>query len=160
MTLFELSQEWSAVYDLLSDPDVPDDAVFDMIDGIEMLLDEKADCYGKIIRNLELDAVALDAEIKRMQTRKAALCKRHDRLKSCLMESMLSTGRKSIKTALFNFAIQRNGGKKPIDIMGQVPTQWLKPGDPDMKKIRDFLEAGNQLPFATLSDPGESLRIR
>ena len=64
------------------------------------------------------------------------------------------------RSALFSFNIQKNGGAKPVDFLDTVPADWLKPGDPDTKRIREYLEAGNELPFAVLGDLGESLRIR
>lgn len=77
-----------------------------------------------------------------------------------LTDAMQETGRTKFKTPLFTFSIQKNGGARPVDLVGEVPAQWLRPGDPDTKKIREWLEAGNELPFAVLGERGESLRIR
>lgn len=160
MTLYEMTRDWNNVFEMLSDPEIPEDAIFDTIQGIEATMDEKADSYAKLIRNLDGDASLLDGEIKRLQERKSSLIKRRDWLKQQLMDAMRETGRTKFKTALFTFGIQKNGGARPVDLVGEVPADWLKPGDPDTKKIREYLEAGNELPFAVLADRGESLRIR
>ena len=160
MTLYEMTRDWNSVFEMLSDPEIPEDAIFDTIQGIEATMDEKADSYAKLIRNLDGDASLLDGEIKRLQERKASLLKRRDWLKQQLMDAMWETGRTKFKTALFTFGIQKTGGARPVDLTGEVPANWLKPGDPDTKKIREYLEAGNELPFAVLADRGESLRIR
>lgn len=47
-----------------------------------------------------------------------------------------------------------------MELLDEVPAAWLKPGTPDLAKIREYLNQGNQLPFAVLGDRGESLRIR
>lgn len=160
MTLYEMTRDWNSVFEMLSDPEIPEDAIFDTIQGIEATMDEKADSYAKLIRNLDGDASLLDGEIKRLQERKASLLKHRDWLKQQLMDAMRETGRTKFKTALFTFGIQKNGGARPVDLTGEVPPDWLKPGDPDTKKIREYLEAGNELPFAVLADRGESLQIR
>lgn len=160
MTLYEMNQSWQEVFDMLLDPEVPEEAVYDSIEGIEAGMDEKADSYAKIIFSMEADTGEIDQEIKRLQERKRVLLKRRDWLKQMLFGVMKDTGREKFKTALFSFAIQKNGGARPVDVISDVPKEWLKPGDPDTKRIREWLEAGNTLPFAVLGSRGESLRIR
>ncbi len=160
MTLYEMNQSWQEVFELLLDPEVPEEAVYDSIEGIEAGMDEKADSYAKIIFSLEANVEEIDKEIKRLQDRKWMLTKRQNWMKHMLFRVMKDTGREKFKTALFSFSIQGNGGARPVDLVGEVPADWLKPGEPDTKKIREYLEAGNSLPFAVLGDRGESLRIR
>ena len=158
--LYELGQEWERIYEMLLDPDIPEEAVFDTIESIEGVMDIKADSYAKIIKNMDGDIAAIDAEIKRLQERKKVATNGQKRMKDALENMMRSTGRLKFKTALFSFGIQKNGGKHPLVFTEPVPADWLKPGDPDTDKIRKHLEAGDQLPFAALGERGESLRIR
>lgn len=160
MTIYELNADWQRVFDMLLDPEIPEEAVFDTIEMIEAGMDDKADSYAKILKSMEGDTSQIDAEIKRLQERKQAINRRHDWMKQSLFDMMKATGRTKFKTALFSFGIQKNGGKKPINLTDTVPAQWLKPGDPDMGKIREYLENGGELPFAVIGEPGESLRIR
>ena len=160
LSLYQMSQEWENVFDKLLDPEIPEEAVFDTIEMIEADMDCKAENYGKIIRSMEGDSSALREEIQRLQKRKKSLDSRADMLKQRLFDAMKATGRPEIKTNLFTFSIQGNGGLRPVDLTDVVPTEWLKPGEPDIKRIRESLEAGNELPFATLGERGEGLRIR
>lgn len=160
LTLYEMSKEWENVFEMLLDPEIPEDAVFDTIEMIEADMDAKAESYGKIIKSMDADAAKIDAEIKRLQERKTAIANRGKALKQRLYEAMKATGREKIKTPLFSFNIRKNGGAQPVDLTDVVPSEWLKPGEPDTKRIREYLEAGNELPFATLADRGESLVIR
>lgn len=160
VSLYQMSQEWEDVFDKLLDPEIPEEAVFDTIEMIEADMDIKAENYGKIIRSMEGDSSALREEIQRLQKRKKSLDSRADMLKQRLFDAMKATGRLEIKTNLFTFSIQGNGGLRPVDLTDAVPTEWLKPGEPDIKRIRESLEAGNVLPFATLGERGEGLRIR
>ena len=158
--LYELGQEWERVYEMLLDPEIPEEAVFDTIESIEGVMDIKADSYAKIIKNIDGDIAAIDAEIKRLQERKKAATNGQKRMKEALEHMMRSTGRLKFKTTLFSFGIQKNGGKQPLILTDVVPADWLKPGDPDTEKIRKHLEAGNELSFAVIGERGESLRIR
>lgn len=160
LSLYQMSQEWEDVFDKLLDPEIPEEAVFDTIEMIEADMDCKAENYGKIIRSMESDSNQLKDEIQRLQKRKRSLDSRTDMLKQRLFDVMKATGRPEIKTNLFTFSIQGNGGLRPVDLTDVVPAEWLKPGEPDFKRIRESLEAGNELPFATLGERGEGLRIR
>lgn len=160
MTIYELNADWQRVFEMLLDPEIPEEAVFDTIEMIEAGMDDKADSYAKILKSMEGDVAQIDTEIKRLQERKQSINRRHDWMKQSLFDMMKATGRTKFKTALFSFSIQRNGGKKPIGLTDTVPEQWRKPGEPDMGKIREYLENGGELSFATLCEPGESLRIR
>lgn len=160
LSLCEMTQEWEDVFEKLLDPETLEDAVYDTLEMIEADMDTKADGYAKIIKSMESDIIQIDEEIKRLQNRKAFFTKRKEWMKARLYDTMKATGRTKFKTPLFSYSIQKNGGARPVDLMGVVPAAWLKPGDPDTKRIREYLEAGNELPFAVLGDRGESLRIR
>lgn len=162
LSMYQMTEEWQGVFEMLCDPEVPEDAVLDTIEMIEADMDLKADSYAKIMKTMDGDISIINAEIKRLQERKAALESRKNWLKSGLEHMMRATGRVKFKTALFSFNIQKNGGVCPVLFSEDepVPAEWLKPGDPDTAKIRKHLEAGNTLPFAALGERGESLRIR
>lgn len=160
MNLYEMTKEWENVFDMLDDPEVPDDAVFDTIEMIEADMDIKAENYAKMIRSLDDDVSKIDQEIKRLRERKVSMNNRITAMKARLMDTMRTTGRLKFKTPLFSFSIRRNGGYTPVIITGEVPDQWRKPGDPDTNAIRKELESGEFLPFAQLGERGESLVIR
>lgn len=162
MNLYELTEQWESVYQMLDDPDIPEDAIMDSIEGIEMIMEDKADAYAKIIKSMDGDIAATDAEIKRLQDRNNARKNRQKWFKKSLEDMMRATGKTMFKTTLFSFGIQKNGGSLPVVFTPgvDVPSDWLKPGDPDTARIRKHLEAGITLPFAVLGDRGESLRIR
>lgn len=160
LSLYDMTEEWKSVFDMLLDPEIPEEAIFDTIEMIEADMDTKADSYAKIIKSMDGDTAQIDEEIKRLQSRKNSIGKRKALMEQRLFETMKTTGRTKFKTALFSYNIQKNGGAAPVELTGTVPAEWLKPGEPDKKKIREYLESGNELDFATLGERGESLRIR
>lgn len=162
MNLYELTADWESVYQMLDDPDIPEEAIMDSLEGIEAIMEDKADSIAKILKAMDGDIAATDAEINRLQARNAARKSRKKWFKKSLEDMMRATGKTKFKTALFSFGIQKNGGSLPVILTPgcDVPSEWLKPGDPDTTRIRRHLEAGHRLGFATLGERGESLRIR
>lgn len=162
-SLYSMTAEWEEVFNMLLDPEIPEDAIFDTIDMIEADMDEKADSYAKIIRRMEGDEKIIQEETRRLRDRAAAIANRRGRMKASLEEMMRTTGRTKFKTALFSFNIQKNGGAAPLVFLtpvDQIPAEWRKPGEPDTVRIRQALESGAECPFAALGERGESLRIR
>lgn len=160
LSLYDMTEEWKSVFDMLLDPEIPEEAIFDTIEMIEADMDTKADSYAKIIKSMDGDTAQIDEEIKRLQSRKSSILGRKKWLLNQLYETMKATGRTKFKTALFSYNIAKNGGVNPVELTAPVPAEWLKPGEPDTQKIRKYLESGNELDFATLGERGESLRIR
>lgn len=162
-SLYSMTAEWEDVFNMLLDPEIPEDAIFDTIEMIEADMDEKADSYAKIIRRMEGDEKIIQEETRRLKDRATAIANRRGRMKASLEEMMRATGRMKFKTALFSFNIQKNGGAAPLILLtpaDQIPAEWRKPGEPDTVRMRQALERGEACPFAVLGERGESLRIR
>ena len=53
LSLYQMSQEWEQVFEMLCDPDVPEDAIFDTIAMIEADMDTKAESYAKLIQCMD-----------------------------------------------------------------------------------------------------------
>ena len=121
LSLYEMTKDWENVFEMLLDPEIPEEAIFDTIEMIEADMDVKADGYAKIIKSMDGDAAQIDAEIKRLQDRKASITNRQKMMKQRLADSMKATGRTKFKTALFSFNIQKNGGAQPVELLDEVP---------------------------------------
>ena len=63
-TLYELTGNYVTLMDMLDDPEVDPITLMDTLDAVEGELDEKAENYGRIIRNLEAEAEAIRDKIK------------------------------------------------------------------------------------------------
>ena len=113
-SLYELQGVWLHLYDLMDDPDVPEDTVLGTIESVDAEIEVKADAYAKIMKNLQADADALKGEIDRLTARKRTIDNNIKRMKDNLQEAMIATGKTKFKTDLFSFGIQKNGGKIPV----------------------------------------------
>lgn len=164
MTLYELTNDYINLLALAEDPDTDPEVLADTLEGLDGQLEDKADNYAKVIRQIESDVNGLKAEIERLQARKTAAQNNIDRMKANLEQMMIATDKTKFKTELFSFGIQKNPAKVVMDeqYIENVPEEYLKYKDPeiDRKKIAEDLKAGKNLNGIAHLEQSESLRIR
>lgn len=157
-TLYELTNEYQQLLDLIQSGDYDEQLLSDTMEGLGGEIEIKADGYAKVIKEIEGNVATIKAEIDRLGAKKSLLDNSIKRLKSSLETSMRATGKTKFKTDLFSFGIQKNPAS--LIITGDVPSEYLIPQEPkvDNKTIKELLKQ-QELPFAHL-EQGESLRIR
>ena len=164
MTLYELTNDYINLLALAEDPDTDPEVLADTLEGLDGQLEDKADNYAKVIRQIESDVNGLKAEIERLQARKTAAQNNIDRMKANLEQMMIATDKTKFMTELFSFGIQKNPAKVVMDeqYIENVPEEYLKYKDPeiDRKKIAEDLKAGKDLNGIAHLEQSESLRIR
>jgi hypothetical protein len=159
--LYQLNSNYETVLNMLYDEDIDEQMVLDTLEAIEGEIEEKADGYAKIIKELEAKQNARKEEAKRLTESAKVFENRAKVLKTNLYNTMKSMGKTKFATDLFSFNIAKNGGKQALTIDGDVPEEYTKTIiENDTDKIRQALENGEELPFAHLEPRGESLRIK
>lgn len=159
--LYQLTNNYETVLNMLYDEDTDEQMILDTLEAIEGEIEDKADNYAKIIKELEAKQNARKEEAKRLTESAKVFENRAKALKSNLFNSMKSTGKTKFATDLFSFNIAKNGGKQTLTIDGDVPEEYTKTViENDTDKIRQALENGEKLTFAHLEPRGESLRIK
>ena len=159
--LYELTNNYETVLNMLYDEDTDEQMILDTLESIEGEIEDKADGYAKIIKELEAKRDARKAEAKRLTDSASVFDNRIKSLKQNLFSTMKQTGKTKFATDLFSFNIVKNGGKQSLTIDGEVPKEYTKTiTENDTDKIRQALEEGKELPFAHLEPRGESLRIK
>ena len=159
--LYELTNNYETVLNMLYDEDADEQMILDTLESIEGDIEDKADNYAKIIKELEAKKDARNAEAKRLTDSAKVFENRIKALKSNLYNSMKAIGKSKFSTNLFSFNIAKNGGKQSLTIDGEVPEEYTKTiVENDTDKIRQALEDGKNLTFAHLEPRGESLRIK
>lgn len=171
-TLLEIEDDVMALDALLNDcqGDVSDPKVQAAVDQWfaenEAMLHTKVDGYAALIQEKKLLAEAAKQEAKRMADKAQQRAAAADFLSYRLKGVMERLGLNKIETPRFTVAVQGNGGKQPVDVFGPIDElpEWAKRTkttiEPDKDKIRERLEAGEKLEFATLMDRGTRLAIR
>ena len=163
-SLYELTDDYLTLLEMAEDPDIDEQALRDTMEGIEGALEIKAEGYAKVIRALEGDAAACDAESKRLRNKKQAIERNIDRMKKALQYSMVQTGKTKFKTALFSFGIQKNPASVVMDeqYIENIPERFLIHKDPEINRaaIKSAIKAGEDVGGIAHLEQTESLRIR
>jgi hypothetical protein len=163
-TLYELTDDYLTLLEMAEDPDMDEQAFVDTLDGIDGALEDKAEGYAKVIRTLEGDAAACDAESKRLRNKKQTIENNIRRMKQALQITMEVTGKTKFKTALFSFNIQKNTPSVVMDeqYIENIPERFLVRKDPEInrKAIKDAINAGEDIGGIAHLESTESLRIR
>lgn len=162
MTLYELTDNFKNLLNLAEDPDVDPEVIADTMEAINGELEDKAEGYAMVMRQLTADADAIQTEIDRLTARKKAINANTDRMKAALFNSMKATGKVKFKTRLFSFGIRKNPASVVIDDPAAVPAEFLVPQEPkiDKKGIKSMLQnLGGPSEWAHL-EQSESLSIK
>lgn len=148
--LVDLVGQWKEVTDYLLDPEVDEQVVLDTLEGIEGEIEVKADGYGAVIRNLEMEKAAVAGRkeyLKSILDEINAMDKHLDNkitwMKEKLKEAMIATGKdeEGIKTDKFTFKVKKAGGKQKLVKDGEVPDNFKKViYEDDDEKIREYLK--------------------
>ena len=180
-TLYDITENMRALEDLIAEScdqetgDLPanvHEIIETWFDQTEGDLTTKLEAIGRLVRNWESDAEQYAAEAKRLAAKKAAAENRAKRTKEWTKFCLESAGISKQAAGVFTFAIQKNGGKKPLGWIKdgiavpeldplELPAEYQKITiTPDTEAIREVLENGGELEFARLQEAGTHLRIR
>lgn len=163
-TIYDLTEAYATVEEMLYDGEADEQVILDTLQAIDGEIEDKADNYAKLIKNLHSDAESLKSEEERLYQRRKSLENREKLLKSTLQANLEFIGKTKFKTALFTYTVAANGGKAPLSItdnLGDIPGKFLIPQPPkvDTEAVRALLET-KEVEWAHLEPRGTSLRIR
>lgn len=163
MKLYELTGEYIQLMQMLEDASAEDEAeIAAAMEAVAGDIEEKADAYARIMKNLLGDIDALDVEEKRLKTRRMALENRVDRLKQAIQNAMELTGTKKLKTSIGSWSIQKNPlSVSEVDVE-KVPARFLIEQPPKVDRraiLEEFKQTGELFDGVTITQ-GESVRFR
>jgi hypothetical protein len=164
MRLYELTEQYEELMDLLYDEETDEQTVLDTLESVEGEIEDKADNYAKILRNMAAEAEAVKAEEDRLHRRRVRIENSAKWLKNTLQANLEFIGKTKFKTELFSFSVVNNGGLQPLSItenLGEIPSKYLIVQDPvvDTDAVRDLLK-DKEVDWARLEPRGRHLNIR
>lgn len=154
ITLFEIAQEFRHITDVLMDAGVDEQTLADTLEGEAWPLEQKAQNYGFVIKNLEANAAAILAAMEQMAERAAKVKKRAEQLRERLKTGMEIAGVSSLTTPYFDIKIKKNPPAVTIFDERQIPAQYMRTPEPppppepqpDKKAIAAAIKAGVDVP--------------
>lgn len=164
MTLYEITNDYMQLMQMMEDPEMDPRTLSDTMEGIEGELEVKAESYAKVMKNLEADVVGIKAEIDRLSERKKTIENNIKKMKETLQFAMETTGKTKFKTELFSFGIRKNAPAVVMDepYIENVPERFLKYSDPTINRsaIKEAIQNGEDLEGLAHLEQSTSLSIR
>lgn len=159
--LYEISERYRNIQELLDNPELPDEDIRMALDSIGEEFNTKAENVAKVISSMLADAEGIKKEIERLQERKKVVENRVKGLKNYIYEQMQATGKKKIKGTLFTLAIQKNAPSVNVVDENVIPEQYKvpQPYKLDKKAILADLKQDVKIDGVEIKQ-GTSLRIR
>lgn len=160
MNLYKLTQEASYLASLLEEGELTTELEQALVIN-QNELQEKAINYVKVIKNLEADSDAIDAEIKRLKAMKEAKDNAIDRMKEAVRNAMLVSGIDKIESSLFKLSLRRSEAVEVVNIdqLPEMLTTVKKTVSADKVKIKEAIKSGLTVEGAVLTE-NFSLQIK
>lgn len=149
MTLFEMTQNTAALYDLLQQEEIDEQTFNDMLESFGT--EEKIEGYCQIIKQLTADEEMFKAELDRLKSRKDSLSKSIDRMKKALQSNLEVRNETKIKAGTFTVSIRESQAVSILDI-DKLPQEVKTPQPPKVDKnlIKAMLKDGIKFEGAEL----------
>jgi hypothetical protein len=161
--LYEISQAYSKWLDKLYDQETTDEAVLEILEGIEGDMQEKAENIAALCTELEATAAAIKLAEERQKERRQAMENKAARLRRYLMDAMIQTGNTKFETPRFRISIRNN--QESVDILDEaaIPADYKREipvrHEPDKTLIKQALKDGFAVPGCALKRT-QSLSIK
>jgi len=169
-TIFQINKDMEDLEMFLieAEGDITDPAVEEKViawmDRIDDDWSNKVENYCQLINEMEARGKARKEAATNLSRRSEIDTKSAASLKERLMFVMNTRGIKKTETDSFRVSVANNGGKLPLELdIDNVTKEYLIDKivvTVNKDKIREDLEAGTDLPFATFVDRGTHLRIK
>lgn len=117
-SLFDMSQEIKEFIDQVESGEIPEEAIKDTLESLNLTFDDKIDSLATWTKSLLADADAIEKEEKRLAERKQAKRNRALGIKNYIMSGMEDAGKKKIETA--RNLVQVAGCKKRVAIPNEL----------------------------------------
>ena len=160
-TLFELTNEFSELYSMLTDPEADLQCVNDTLEAVKGEIEIKASGYVAVLQQMEMEQQKAEELAKAFKAKADIRKNSIKRLKDAMKWAMLEMKTDKIDAGDFTIKLQKNGGKQPLQIIGEVPDNFKRIiYEDDTELIRKHLEDGETLDFAYLEERGSHVVIK
>lgn len=160
-SLFEITSDMQTLYDMLTDPDADVQAVRDTLDGMMGELEVKASGYIAVLEQMDMEQKKAEEMYKFFKEKSDARKNGIKRMKDAIKWAMINLNLDKIEAGNYTIKLQANGGKLPLQIIGEVPDNFKRIiYEDDTELIRKHLENGETLGFAYLEERGKHVVIK
>jgi len=150
MTLYEMTEVATQLYDLFTNGEIPEEAVIDTLEGIGV--EGKIEDYCYVINQLVADTAMIDTEIERLKMKKAQAKGGIERMKKALLAYMTAADIKKTNAGTFTLSLRKSKSVVVSDI-SKIPEKYIKvktTTEPDKTALKKAIEAGENIEGATV----------
>jgi hypothetical protein len=162
VALYELTKQQLELKALANDSDSPE-GFADTFEALEGQFNEKAVSVIHVVKNMDSDVEALDAEIKRLTARKKSINNKQDSIREYLRSNMEANEITKIECPLFSITLAKGRDIAVIDDEDKLPDELIGitvVQKPDKAAILKALKAGDDVSGAHIEKSKTSLRIK
>lgn len=163
MHLYELTNNYQKVMDMLEDDEVNVESIKDTLESIECAIEVKTHNTVALVKTLDMYSKGIDEEINRLQAKKKAMDNKRESLKSYLFGQLELAKLTEVKTKLFSIKQQNSKPSVIIENEKLIPSKYqtVIPKSFTIRKddIAADLKAGIKVRGAKLQE-NKSWRIR
>lgn len=98
MKLYELTTDFLGFVEAVDNDEIPEEAIADTLESIELAIEDKADNMACLLKNLDAEITAFKTEENRLAERRKAKEKTYDRIKEYLAENLQRVGIDKMET--------------------------------------------------------------
>lgn len=98
MRLYELTTDFLSFVEAVDNDEIPEEAIADTLESIELAIEDKADNMACLLKNLDAEITAFKTEENRLAERRKAKEKTYDRIKDYLAENLQRVGIDKMET--------------------------------------------------------------
>ena len=98
MKLYELATDFLSFVEAVDNDEIPEEAIADTLESIELAIEDKADNMACLLKNLDAEITAFKTEENRLAERRKAKEKTYDRIKEYLAENLQRVGIDKMET--------------------------------------------------------------
>lgn len=160
MKLYELTETYKNIENLLNDEDADIETLEKALEDVQDNIENKAENIAKIVRNIDGDIKVLKEEEKRLSERRKALENKQKNVKKYLEYQLKSLEIDKVKAGLFTVSIQSNAPSVRVVDEGLIPSDFIYIKTSISKReILQALKDGKEVPGAEIKQT-KSIRIR
>lgn len=154
LSLHEIVDEYRAMAEQLASLDLPEEAIRDTLEGEQGAVADKLAATVAVILNLEAEADAVDAAIKRLKERSTALKNRAGSLRDYAQIAIERASIAEVRTDEFIVKLAKNPPGCEIVAPELLPPEFWRvipeSREPDKRGALEALKAGKPVPGARL----------
>ena len=124
MKLYELTEMYQNVWNLIEDEDVDIESLEMALNQIEENIELKAEGMAKLIKSIDGDIAALKEEENRLAKKRKTLENKQKNIKTYLEYQLIGMGIDKVKTPLFTVALQNNPPSVRFIDEALIPEQY------------------------------------